>query len=164
MTAVGDVTFDQNASRAVCLMTAQTTTTAVPTLATQGVPSFQIATAAPLGTPKGAFDPARPPLASTLMVSSSAGSGTMTATLRLWGYVAAIGAWVPVSSNPNDITKSGFIYNGVAIPENTADQISYSETLLNLGHYDRLYLQCSAIGGTATAIEAWLVSARRNAY
>lgn len=129
-------------------MTAQTANTGAPSGAAAGVPNYPTNK---IVADDGACFAASAAPSSTLMISSSAGSGVMTGTFTLWGYLAATGVWYPIKVN-----------GGAAIAELTTpgDTIRYSERFLDLGHYDRLALELAAVGGTATAFEAWLVTAR----
>lgn len=92
-----------------------------------------------------------------LMVNSTAGSGTMTVTLKLWVYSEANSTWMPAGTDATAANK-GLLNGGNAIPEGpNADSITHTEIIANLRHYDRAYLEITAIGGTATAVSAYLV-------
>lgn len=148
--AVGDVKFYANAKKAICLLTAQTANNSPPASATAGVPNYPVlqGAGAILNAATGACYTGNAAASSTLMISSSAGSGTMTGTFTLWGYLVASGHWYPIEVNSGD-----------AIAETATDAIRYVERYPDLGHYDRLYLELSAVGGTDTAFEAWMVTA-----
>jgi hypothetical protein len=103
-----------------------------------------------------------------ILVGSAAGSGVLTCTLRLWGYNPTVRAgcaghtgWIPVG--PGTGTTAGQLNGGVAITEVQADKLAHSEVLHRaaLQHFTRLYLEIEAIGGTSTAIVAWLVWGKR---
>ncbi len=147
MATVGDIVSASNVKRAICLMTAQATNVAAPTLATQGVPCYPPLNAFS-SADAGAFYQGDCPDLSTLFISSSAGSGTMVGTFTLYGYLTATATWYPITVN-----------GAAALAETATDSIRFSQTYTNLGHYDRLYLSLASIGGTATAFEAYLVSA-----
>lgn len=98
------------------------------------------------------------PQTMSLHVCSTAGSGTMTVTLRLWGYLGATLGWTPIGTGP-DATK-GYLNDGVALGETSADGIAHVEIVDLPGHFVRLYLEIVAIGGTATAVASRLVSRR----
>jgi hypothetical protein len=83
-----------------------------------------------------------------VIVRSTAGSATMTCTVRLWGYVAS--TWVPLGPGA-DATK-GYLNNGAAIGETAADTIVHAERVRGLFSFDRVYAEILAIGGTSTAI------------
>jgi hypothetical protein len=126
--------------------------------ATNSVPSGTSAGLSVQDDIKPAFGGVVPDLM-TLSLVSTAGSATMTVTARMWGFLAAAAVWVPVGTGP-DATK-GVINGGVAIGETGADLIRHSETVAYLGHFQRVYLEITAIGGTSTAVTARL-NARMN--
>ena len=83
-------------------------------------------------------------------VKSTAGSGTMTVTLRVWGRAGAI--WFRLK----DLNASSTApHTAVAIPETSADAIQYSEEVSGVSGCDRLYLEIVAIAGTATAVTGY---------
>jgi hypothetical protein len=81
---------------------------------------------------------------------STAGSGVMTVTARLWQRLGALG-WVPSES----------LNAGAAIAEAGTDLLAHSDEFDTLEGADRFYLEITAIGGTATAVTGYLVSARQ---
>lgn len=87
-----------------------------------------------------------------ILVKSTAGSGTMTATLRLWAYQTEDDRWYDL----------GPLNGGSAIAEvSTADTISYAEGVAGLAAFDRLYCEITgALGGTLTAITVQAVCRR----
>jgi hypothetical protein len=104
-------------------------------------------------------------------VFSTAGTGVLTATIRLWGYATfvdsggtALSKWLPVwvndAAQPDAVTdaKRGVLHAGVAIGELDAgdDFISFSQEVAGLRHFTRLYAQVVAIGGTNTAVDVWV--------
>lgn len=99
----------------------------------------------------------------SLAIVSTAGSGTMTATFRLWGYLPTpIAQWVPLG--PGGDTTKGTINEGNAIGETGSNQILHVEPVDFPAHFTRLYLEITAIGGTATAVTAWLLGRSPEAY
>ena len=74
-------------------------------------------------------------------VYSTAGSATMTTTVKLWGYTIASGVWVPLGTGA-DLTK-GTINAGAAIGETAgiADVIRHSEIVSGLFNFDRVYAE-----------------------
>ncbi len=92
---------------------------------------------------------------------STAGSATMTATLRLWGYHPVAAVWMPVG--PGTGTTAGQLNGGVALTEVQADRLAHSETIHRsaLQHFSRLYVEIEAIGGTSTAITCYLTWGKR---
>ena len=92
----------------------------------------------------------------TVLVYSSAGSGTMTATIRMWGYSNSI--WLPLGTGASGAADTkGVLNENVAIAETSADFIAHAEPLSYCGHFDRLYAEVTAIGGTSTAINVVVV-------
>lgn len=93
-----------------------------------------------------------------IIVRSTAGSAVMTVTLKLWGFRMDVGAWVPVGSSTTDANR-GLLNAATAIGELAApgDTLAYSDMVDGLYIFDRAYLEITAIGGTSTAVSAWLV-------
>jgi len=89
-----------------------------------------------------------------VVLKSTAGSGTMTVTLKLWGYYDAMAAWAPIGVHATAATK-GVLNAGNAIGETGADSLRHAEVVSGLLRASRLYLEVAAIGGTATAVSAW---------
>lgn len=78
-----------------------------------------------------------------VLVQSTAGSGTMTATLKLWGFNPELGRWFDLGS-----------LNGSSpIEESKSDVLSWSQVVQGMSAYSRLYVQIVALGGTNTAIK-----------
>jgi hypothetical protein len=96
----------------------------------------------------------------TLFVASTAGSGTMTCALRLWGYYPTLagGTWVPIG--PGADSTKGTINEGQALGETGTNVIRHAEPVDLVGHFSRLYCEIVSIGGTSTAITAWLIARR----
>lgn len=156
--AVGDVKGGGNAKKSVCLMTAQTANTNAPTDAAEATVKVATGVVPVFPTSKVVADDGHcymgcPATKSTLHISSSAGSGTMTGTFTLWCYLTATGVWYPKTVN-----------GGAAIAETASDKIRYSQSFDDLGHYDYLFLELAAVGGTDTAFEAWLTTSRTVSY
>ena len=91
----------------------------------------------------------------TVLVYSSAGSGTMTVTVKMWGYANSI--WCPMGSHATDASK-GLLNEANAIGETSADTIAHAEPISYIGHFDRVYAELTVIGGSATAINVVIVS------
>jgi hypothetical protein len=91
----------------------------------------------------------------TLIVRSTAGSGTMTATLKLWGYSPVAADWFPLGTGTDAL--KGTINVAAAIGETSADKIRHSELIYTPCHFTRVYMEITAIGGTSTAITGELV-------
>ncbi len=154
--AVGDIKSSGNATKAVCLMVAQTSNNAVPSTAADGIPVYPTNK---IVADDGHCYMACPAQTSTLVVKGTVTAGqVLTGTLTLWGYSAAIGAWIEIPLN------GGTGVTPVALAETDTDLITYRERILDLGHFDRLYLQLTGIGGTGASFEAWLITSRTVSY
>jgi hypothetical protein len=94
----------------------------------------------------------------SLFVNSTAGSGAMSVTARLWGYHPGVGDWMPLGIGTDD--GKGVINAGSAIGESLNNKIRHTEPLDFPTHFTRVYLQLTAIAGTATSVEAHLSVAR----
>mgnify|MGYP001570413081 FL=1 len=93
-----------------------------------------------------------------VVIKSTAGSGTLTATFRLWGKADAVGIWCPLGTGTD--ANKGKLNAAVACGETSADVIAHSEVVEGLECVDSMALEITAIGGTATAVSAWLVARR----
>lgn len=145
--AIGDTTAIGNGEVKVVEVLASATATNSPPSANAGVAVASLSQYG-LVPQKGA-----------LVIASTAGSGTMTATFRLWGKLpVASGIWVPLGPGA-DATK-GVLNTGSAIGETGTDTLRHSEMVENLGMFERLYVEITAIGGTSTAVTAWMVVQR----
>lgn len=154
----GTVKIVNNAKRAICLLKGATATNSPPSAATAGVAVHQDSRMA-ANTPDQALGFATGVVEkSIIFVTNSAGSDTVTTTLRLWGYLAAMATWVPVGTGTD--ADKGKLNAGAAIGESVTDGIRHAEPLLLAGHFDRLYVEVVAIGGTATAIDVWITAGR----
>lgn len=111
--------------------------------ATNGVPSGSSAGHA---MPTGALAIV-PGSTVSIGVYSTAGSATMTATIRLWVYMT--GQWLPLGIG-GDTTK-GILNAGAAIGESSTEKIAHVE-LITMGRFERMYAEVTAIGGTSTAV------------
>jgi hypothetical protein len=120
------------------LLAAATATSAQPSAATDGVVK-------PSGVDRV-----------DLFLRSTAGSGDMEVTVRLWGYQPEFDEWFPLSigSGAGDaVNRSGWMNGGAPIEESGADEIRHYEAVENLSLFGRLYAQVVAIGGTSTAVD-----------
>lgn len=115
------------ASPLMTLLASGSTSGAAPTAATDGVAIPYFADQA------------------TIMLKSTAGSGTMTATVRIWGYSVLNSEWYAL----------GVLNAGTAIPEvTTADTLSYTEQIVGLRAFIRLAAEIiGSLGGSSTAIK-----------
>jgi hypothetical protein len=136
--AIGDVTSVHAYASVVELLASAT--------ATNGAPSAANGIDAALSR---AFGYGVQPKKMRVAVRSTAGSGTMTVSLRLWMRIGGVG-WVVAAA-----------LNGASpIAETGTDSIAYSEAVDVLDGADRYYLEITAIAGTSTAVTGYLVVTR----
>jgi hypothetical protein len=153
--ALGDVTTIEGDLIAVEILASATATNSPPASLTAGV-SVDVL--------NGAFGGAIPEDL-TLLVVSTAGSATMTVTLRAWGKfgtlagLTSVGAWSPLGTGT--AAAKGVINNGAAIEETSADVLRHAQPFSLTAHMQRLYIEITAIGGTSTAITVFLVGRKR---
>ncbi len=98
------------------------------------------------------------PAYGAIFVKSTAGSGTVSVTLRLWSYDNTAAVWTPCGTGTGAL--KGVLNAGAAIPEDAtigADLIRHYEAVGIPWAFDRIYLEITAISGTSTAITAYLV-------
>lgn len=88
-------------------------------------------------------------------VKSTAGSGTMTVTVRIWIRLGDIG-WIV--AKPFNASSSA-PQTAVAIAETSTDAIAYSEVVEIPGAADRVYMEVVAIAGTNTAVTGYALVA-----
>lgn len=81
-----------------------------------------------------------------IALKSTAGSGTMTVSARLWIRLGSTLGWF----------TAGSLNAGSAIAETSADSIQYSEVVDDLDHADRAYIEITAIAGTGTSVGGYL--------
>lgn len=130
------------------ILNARTTTNSAPSGDTAGIDL------------SGIYGPFTEIERAALLVYNTAGTGTVTATIRLWGYNTLAAQWFPLGVGA-DLTK-GTINGGVALGESgVADMINHSEPVYLVGLWDRAYAEVTAIGGTSTAVTVDLVINRR---
>jgi hypothetical protein len=141
--ALGTVSND-GPCRAIEVLASATATNSVPSGATAGLDMNLVARA----------DNERPESVS-LVIASTAGSATMTATFKLWGYCPGAADWVPLGPHKT-ATSKGLINFGNAVTEHAADALRHAETVNQIFDFSRVYLEITAIGGTSTAVTAWL--------
>ncbi len=153
--AVGTVTGVASTTRTICLLDSVLVTSAAPTAATDGVPCNSTSNLGAATT--GLNYTQRAAREAVLTVFNTAGTGTVTTTLRLWGYNATAGKWAPLGTGTDAL--KGTINAGVALGETGTDLLAHAEPVYLAGLFDRLYLQVVAIGGTGTAISAYLTTA-----
>lgn len=149
--AIGDVTdYPDGSAKAIVLLAAVTAANSPPSGASAGLDMIA------LQNLYGYM-----PEEVTLIVRSTAGSDTMTATCRLWAYQPGAADWFPIG--PGTAALKGTINQQAAIEETAADELRHQEVLdmaQILG--SRLYLEVVSIGGTSTAVMAELLVRRRS--
>lgn len=79
-------------------------------------------------------------------VLSTAGSGAMTATVEVWGYVKDLGKWF----------KFQALNGGNAIPIQDTARVSYGERVLGFRHFDWIYVRVTAVAGTTPSYDLYL--------
>lgn len=92
-------------------------------------------------------------------IVSTAGSDTMSVTIRLWGYCPTAAEWIPLGSGADaDKGKLNESPAGTytALGEVDTDQILHAEPVEGLWGFTRIYAQIAAISGTSTAVTGWL--------
>jgi hypothetical protein len=90
-----------------------------------------------------------------LFLFSVAGSGSMDVTCKLWGYHATLARWFPLGVHATAASK-GLINAANAMGETGSDSIRHCEEITSLRGFARLYLEVTAINGTATAVAAYV--------
>lgn len=141
--ALGDVTYDGDWV-SIEVLASRTST--------NGTPSASATAGVSMQTILDAFDYNARGMPSDLsfICVSTAGSATMTVTLKAWmrfGTLAGLtnGAWCPSVLN-----------GGSAIAEADTDMLRFAEPFSLSGHADRFYTEVTAIGGTNTAVTCFL--------
>lgn len=130
------------------LLAEETSTTSPPSAATDGV-------AKPPGVKGG-----------DLILASTAGSGTMEVTIRIWGYQPDLTTWVPLSTGTGagaTANTSGWMNAGAKIEEIAADSLQHYEPIFGLDNFSRIAAEVAVIAGTATAVDldvVWWKSGR----
>ncbi len=88
----------------------------------------------------------------TILTHSTAGSGTMTATIRMWGFYPASNRWYALGTATTGI--QGYLNAGVAMAEvsTAADKIAQAEVITGLRGCSRLYAEIVGTPGGSTAV------------
>ena len=134
--------------------------TAIPTLDTDGVALAYGRNAGSEGFFKGKTDN----LVLDYRATVSTGQTAALDGLKVWVFSrrhSAGGTWAPLGPAPAGGTNAdrGKLNNGVALGEDGADQIEYTDLLSGLGAFERIYLQEINPTGTGYARTAYLVGA-----
>lgn len=97
-----------------------------------------------------------------LVLDSVAGTGALTASVRLWVYSEASHKWGPLGVSAT-IASRGLLNDGVLITADPANTLAHRELVKGLSGADNIYAQVvSALGGSSSpAIDLWLVSCAR---
>jgi len=152
--AIGDITNigpdGTNVTVAVELLASRATVNSPPSGASAGLSTEIISEA--MEAFKGVPD------TMTLVLYSTAGTGVMTATARLWFYDPVAADWFPAGTGV-DGTK-GTINALTAMGETGADKIRHIEPIFFPFHCTRIYLEIVAIAGTGTEVKAHLAARR----
>jgi hypothetical protein len=89
-----------------------------------------------------------------VLVSSETGSGTMTATVTLWGWSEVTSTWYVL----------GGLNDGDAIAESSvSNTIAHAEIVVGIGKFSRFAAEL-AVAGTATEVEVWMDFVRPGAH
>lgn len=91
-----------------------------------------------------------------IVVMSTAGSGVMTVTARLWHRLGSVGWTTTKALN----ASSAAPHTAVAIPETGTDTIAWSEEVSTINGADRYYLEIIAVAGTTPSFKGLIVVAQ----
>jgi hypothetical protein len=102
------------------------------------------------------------PSSCVVAVHTTAGSATMTATIKLWGGILGIGsagAGKYLAGGTGSSATAGLLNGGAAYDEHTTDNINRLDVIDFPGVCRKWYAEVTAIGGTSTAVTVDLVFA-----
>lgn len=102
------------------------------------------------------------PTSCAVAVTTSAGSATMSATVKLWAGVLGIGpanAGLYCAAGTGTATTAGVLNGGAAYDEHAADNINRLDVIDLPGVARKWYAEITAITGTATAVTVDLIFA-----
>ena len=128
----------------ITLLTAQNGTNSAPSVDTDGVSTNGLRVGGNI------------PDTCTVMVKSTAGSGDMSVTLKLWAYSGDTGIWAPLGTHATAASK-GILNEGNAIGETNTDYIAHAEPVSYLGHFDRVYCEVTARGGSGVVVSVYVL-------
>lgn len=100
------------------------------------------------------------PASCAVAVTTSAGSGVMSATVKLWAGILGIGAagaGLYCAAGIGAGASSGLLNGGAAFDEHAADNIGRIDVIDLPGIARKWYAEITAIGGTATAVTVDLI-------
>jgi hypothetical protein len=95
------------------------------------------------------------PSSCVVAVHTTAGSATMTATIKLWGGILGIGsagAGKYLAASTGSSSTSGLLNGGAAFDEHATDVIDRIDVIDFPGVCRKWYAEVTAIGGTNTAV------------
>ena len=129
--------------------------------ATNGVPASYAAAGVDVGAIlDGIYGPKGWPKECGLAVHTSAGSGVMTATIKLWAGVVGLGASGAgkyIAASVGSTATAGVLNGGAAFDEHAADDISRLDIIALPRLARKMYAEVTAIGGTSTAVTVDLI-------
>jgi hypothetical protein len=92
------------------------------------------------------------------MLKSTAGTGVLTAKIKIWLYSRVPAIWMPLGTATADADR-GVLNEGNLIGEVVSDTLQHCELIVGLKHADRIYAEIvGALGGAGTKVSAWLTS------
>lgn len=100
------------------------------------------------------------PTSCGLVIHTSAGSGTITATIKLWAGVLGIGtsgAGKYVAASPGSAALAGVLNGGAANDEHATDIVHRLDIIALPRLCQKMYAEVTAIGGTSTAVTVDLI-------
>lgn len=95
--------------------------------------------------------------AGVFQLRSTAGSDTMTVSIRIWVYSELTHAWHPLGIH-STMASRGLLNDATTIAEDGSDVLVHAEPVQYLSGFDRIYAQVVSIGGTNTAVDMFLNS------
>lgn len=98
------------------------------------------------------------PSSCDVAVYTTAGSGTVSATIKLWcGHPSLGSAGVYLAAGTGSSSVAGVLNGGLAFDEHAADVIGRVDTITNPGSFKKWYAEVTAISGTSTAVNVDLI-------
>lgn len=127
--------------------------------ATNGAPSSYAASGVDVGAILDErYGKAGWPESAIVAVYTTAGSATMTATIKLWGGHPDLGsAGVYLAAGTGPAATAGVLNGGAAYDEHATDNINRADWVISIGAFKKWYAEVVAIGGTSTAVTVDLI-------